>query len=131
MATKRVAPEDLVAKVEELRAKQAELLPAVVLSPAPLSSLTTSTCRACGAEIIWCKTRKARRIPVDAQPAAGGNVVIEVGARATVLNKDDAADLASSPGVPLRWPHHATCPTWAAPPPVDELAARRHSKGTS
>ncbi|WP_431976152.1 hypothetical protein [Micromonospora haikouensis] len=34
----------------------------------------TEKCRSCPAEIIWAVTERGKRMPVDAEPAAGGNV---------------------------------------------------------
>jgi hypothetical protein len=30
--------------------------------------MNTTTCRSCGAEILWAATEKGRRIPLDAKP---------------------------------------------------------------
>jgi hypothetical protein len=35
-----------------------------------------STCRSCGAEVVWAATVKGRRIPLDAQPVADGNMTL-------------------------------------------------------
>jgi hypothetical protein len=37
----------------------------------------TTTCRSCGAAIRWVRTDNDRRMPVDAEPVAGGNVELE------------------------------------------------------
>jgi hypothetical protein len=34
-------------------------------------------CRSCKAPIIWARTEKGRRIPLDAKPTAGGNLLLE------------------------------------------------------
>lgn len=35
------------------------------------------TCQGCGAEVIWCLTAANRRMPVDAEPCADGNLMID------------------------------------------------------
>lgn len=38
--------------------------------------MNKSTCKSCGASIIWCKTEKGANAPIDAEPSADGNIVI-------------------------------------------------------
>lgn len=59
-------------------------------------------CRSCQAPIIWVRTTAGRRMPLDAQPTAQGNVVLRDGV-ATVLS-------GPAPDGNGRMPHHATCP---------------------
>ena len=33
-------------------------------------------CRSCGAAVIWCVTHNGKRMPVDAEPVEGGNLVL-------------------------------------------------------
>jgi hypothetical protein len=35
-----------------------------------------STCRSCGAAITWARTTTGKRMPVDAHPVDGGNVLL-------------------------------------------------------
>lgn len=35
-----------------------------------------SRCRSCRAEVIWCVTPAGKRMPVDAQPVEGGNLLL-------------------------------------------------------
>lgn len=50
---------------------------------------TVSSCASCQAEIIWCVSVKGSRMPVDARPAADGNLSLTengtAAPRATVL----------------------------------------------
>lgn len=64
-----------------------------------------TTCRSCGAPIIWAITESGKRIPIDAGPTAEGNIELK-GERAHVLARDE-----------VRWPdtryytsHFVTCP---------------------
>jgi hypothetical protein len=37
--------------------------------------VNTTTCKGCGAKIIWtCTEKNSRAMPVDAEPRAGGNI---------------------------------------------------------
>lgn len=49
------------------------------------------TCRGCGAKIEWVETPAGKRMPVDAEPTADGNIVIDENGIAHVLPKEDAA----------------------------------------
>ena len=37
----------------------------------------SAKCSSCGAAIVWAKTTKGKRMPVDAEPAAGGNINLD------------------------------------------------------
>jgi len=39
----------------------------------------SDSCRSCGAAITWVKTSAGKTMPVDAEPVADGNLVIEDG----------------------------------------------------
>lgn len=71
------------------------------------SEAREATCRSCGAEILWARTVNGRAIPLDREPAPGGNVeftgVLDV-VRVLAAPVDDFAR------TPRRFPHHATCP---------------------
>jgi hypothetical protein len=62
-----------------------------------------SRCRSCNALITWCVTAAGVRMPVDAEPSPGGNVVVS-GTLARVLRKGEVAE------GPLYRSHHSTCP---------------------
>jgi hypothetical protein len=68
-------------------------------------------CRSCGARIRWAVTAKGKRMPVDADPADGGNVelVEQGGDLRAVVHAQPPLDAG-----PLHWPHHATCPDGAS-----------------
>ena len=68
-----------------------------------------SACRSCGAEILWAKTIKGHSIPLDAQPAAKGNVVIAENGTALVY-RDPAAIATRYVDEPHFVSHFATCP---------------------
>lgn len=65
------------------------------------------TCRSCDAAIFWAVTERGRRIPIDVEPVANGNITLSDfsdGLRATYLRKDETTrhDRYVS--------HFATCP---------------------
>lgn len=64
-----------------------------------------STCRSCGAEIIWALTDSGKRMPVDAEPVEGGNL--------RLIPDGDVVrvEVVMGGGAPLQHrPHFATCP---------------------
>jgi len=64
-----------------------------------------STCRSCGATIVWAITDSGKRMPVDAEPDPAGNLSIwesGEGWRVTVVPEE-------WDGLRYR-PHFATCP---------------------
>lgn len=75
-----------------------------------------STCRACSSPIRWARTVNGRAIPLDQEPTADGNVILD-GDTAHVIGNTgtvpfELAHLADED----RWmPHHATCPNWSKP----------------
>jgi hypothetical protein len=71
-----------------------------------------STCRSCGAEVIWAVTRDDKRMPLDAVPVDGGNVLLNMGARpwrATVVGKDVQPSIFGDDS-PRYTSHFSTCP---------------------
>lgn len=74
-----------------------------------------STCGSCGAEVVWAVTPAGRRMPVDAEPVDGGNVILHPGiARgdaptATVVGKAVAPALFGD-DAPRYVSHFVTCP---------------------
>lgn len=62
-------------------------------------------CRSCRAPILWAVTEKGRRIPLDPEPRADGNLVLHVQAMGSPL-----AVFAGSGHVGIRYvSHFATC----------------------
>jgi hypothetical protein len=76
-------------------------------------------CRSCKAPILWSRTMNGKSIPLDYEPNADGNVVLEpqgarnglLETRAVVLG-NGTLELAAAQagGHTLYMPHHATCP---------------------
>ena len=60
-------------------------------------------CQSCGAPIRWAKTVSGRRIPLDPQPTASGNVLLLDGVATAVALVDQTAE------APLYVSHFATC----------------------
>ena len=82
-----------------------------------------STCKSCGARIIWCVTEQGKRMPVDRQPSNDGTVhVFECPEDGTdmceVLGDILKRELAREQGEFLYKSHFATCPN-----------AKQHRKG--
>jgi hypothetical protein len=79
-----------------------------------------SYCRSCGAAVVWVVTEPAgRRMPLDAEPAPDGTVVItdRMGGLAWVLTRAELDELAAAEentppeGLTPRYrSHFATCP---------------------
>jgi hypothetical protein len=65
-----------------------------------------SSCAACGAQIIWRETPAGKTMPVDANPAPEGNVLIE-GSKCLVLGPLEVQARESGD---LHLSHFATCP---------------------
>jgi hypothetical protein len=69
-------------------------------------------CRSCQAPIVWAHTTTGKRIPVDAAPAAGGNIRLIAGQHGLTAHVvGSAIDLFDDTDTGERHlPHHATCP---------------------
>lgn len=67
--------------------------------------MSGSQCRSCGASIIWLRMASGKAMPIDAEPAPGGNIRVHDNGSGEVVSKDVAA---RSTGLHLS--HHATCP---------------------
>lgn len=64
-----------------------------------------STCRSCGAEILWVRSAKnGTLMPLDAVPDPNGNVELDDDGHAVVHGQADML------GGQRFMPHHATCP---------------------
>lgn len=77
-----------------------------------------SACRSCGARVTWLMTAVGKRIPVDEDPVANGNIVVDQGLLCSVF-RDAATAEQFCPGEPRYLPHWATCPdapTWRRRP---------------
>jgi hypothetical protein len=87
-----------------------------------------STCGSCGAEITWTVTAIGKRMPVDAEPVDGGNVLLS-GERtgpdhlplATVVGKRVQPGLFGDDS-PRYVSHFSTCPH------ADEHRRTRHAR---
>lgn len=80
----------------------------------PERHLRSTTCKSCGARIVWVRTAEGRNMPIDTQPSPAGNVRI-IGLKgnhpvvAVYRDADTAAGLADPDE--QRWlSHFATCP---------------------
>lgn len=62
-----------------------------------------SECRSCGAPITWAITDNGKRIPLDAEPAPNGNLILVDGVARTPRIDDDVPFLQYVS-------HFATCP---------------------
>ena len=72
-----------------------------------------SRCKSCAAEIVWAVTTGGKRIPVDAHPAPGGNLVLRqtIGGPPRALMVGATIDMTDPDDDGQRWwPHHGTCP---------------------
>lgn len=70
-------------------------------------------CQACGVEMIGGLTLQGKVAPVEAEPSAGGNVLLQRhadGTVAAVTFGNDTADALRQRGVELRLNHFASCP---------------------
>lgn len=79
----------------------------------PPEAPRVSACRSCGAEIVWAYTPAGKRIPVDARPVDGGNVLLHRAPgqdpTATVIGKAVQPALFGDDS-PRYVSHFATCP---------------------
>ena len=48
------------------------------------------TCRSCGAPIVWVKTAKGKKMPLDREPNEAGNITLMDGA-AVVVKKGETS----------------------------------------
>ena len=64
-----------------------------------------TTCKSCGKRIFWARTEKNTMMPVDAEPADDGNVMLHEGIAFIVRSGDLFAD-----GELKYKSHFATCP---------------------
>lgn len=70
-------------------------------------------CRSCGAEIVWARSQLGKRIPLDAEPTADGNVILRPDGAAIVLSGAGLAEARANRSGrvgTLHRSHFATCP---------------------
>lgn len=67
-----------------------------------------STCRACGAAMVWGKTTKGKAIPLDAAPSKRGNVRLLADGTAEVLGAATAQGCRIA-GEVMYLSHFVTC----------------------
>jgi hypothetical protein len=85
----------------------------------PPEEAPVATCRSCGARIRWAVTPAGKRIPLDADPVDGGNVLLHEAPNpgedptATVVGKRVQPNLFGDDG-PRYVSHFSTCPDAAA-----------------
>lgn len=75
--------------------------------------MSGSRCRSCGAPIVWAVTEAhRRRMPVDAEPVDGGNVLLSTDdpPLAQVHAPGQASLFADAANRPTYTSHFATCP---------------------
>ena len=78
-----------------------------------MSGRDASTCRSCGAPVVWRRHAKTGKwAPIDATPAAEGNVVML--ARSDRYAIVPRGELGQDDARPRYTPHFATCPHAAA-----------------
>jgi len=65
------------------------------------------TCRACGAKIVWAKTKNGKLMPVDKESSKDGNINLEPW---NPYPKAVFVKPGSVPGKTLHKSHFATCP---------------------
>ena len=76
-----------------------------------------SRCASCSAEIVWCRTKTGRRIPVNVDPVLVGNITVDdYGGLTELIGGSEPpitvhwASTGSLDGRPRYVSHFATCP---------------------
>lgn len=69
--------------------------------------MTASTCRSCGAPVVWVRTEAGRPMPLDPEPTPTGNVIYTDEADRRVKVVGTADDLFATDRYVS---HFATCP---------------------
>lgn len=72
-----------------------------------------STCKSCGARIMWAKTVAGKSIPLDVKPVAGGNIELRLPPPAKRAYEVRAHVVTPSPDVHRHVSHFVTCPNSA------------------
>lgn len=71
----------------------------------------SARCKSCGAPIIWCTTTSGKKMPVDAETSAEGNIWVASDYTASVLSRSEI-ERAFTPeerANELRHSHFTTC----------------------
>jgi len=69
-----------------------------------------SECKGCGAAIVWCRTGRGKKMPLDAEPSSAGNFVIEHEESNDPLTRRLSNDAAATYTGPKYVAHWGTCP---------------------
>jgi len=69
-----------------------------------------SECRRCHAEMIWCRTGRGKKMPVDAEPTSDGVFVLEHGESSDPVVRRLSNDAAATYTGEKFTSHFATCP---------------------
>jgi len=82
------------------------------------SPWSTSTCRSCGAVVVWAVTPRGKQMPVDVEPSPVGNLILVAPELQTdpprvLMLHTDSERAEVEPGQ-LRTSHFATCPNGPA-----------------
>ena len=83
-----------------------------------------SACKSCGADIRWEISDHGKRLPLDVEPVADGNLVIVAGVVAPYIPELNATMSSGAPR-PRYVSHFATCPQ------ADDWRKKRPPKGES
>ncbi len=76
-------------------------------APPPLPTRLLARCRGCGANIYWAESTRGKAIPLDAEPAEGGNLVLQRRLDGVLVAMVVKAD--EMPGAPRFVSHFSTC----------------------
>lgn len=82
-------------------------------STAQAAAPTAKPCNYCGKKIVWTKTEKGGRMPLDAAPDTNGNVLIYMHAGeaiSAVVAKKARLDAIRAQGTPMYLHHKLSCP---------------------
>jgi hypothetical protein len=66
-----------------------------------------SLCKTCGEQIIWCRTETGKRMPLDANPTAEGNLTLNTGE--LLPTASSVGRTGHKPGQLLYKSHFASC----------------------
>lgn len=92
--------------------------------------MNPSRCESCDAEIIWARTQRGERMPLDAEPSESGNVLLTgqpPKRRAGVLTRGQAEG-ARAVGQRLHLSHFASCPMASAHRKRQRAADQAHQR---
>jgi hypothetical protein len=72
--------------------------------------MRTSACKGCGEAIIWCRTGRGKKMPLDAEPSSAGDFVIEFEDTNDPLTRKLPNDAAATYTGDKYVAHWVTCP---------------------